>query len=396
MKMVIFLKAVCVSAAVLLSTSVFGQLIRNPAAELQEFCTFDAPRKTLVYLDQSVIAKNDGDWFKDILNKIDYLPSEEIHVVMISAQNSRVQEVWRVCHPSLSRSNYELEKQKDSIFSRGVDNRIQDARQLFDQLMIQSLAQPLATTALVEKPSYTSNFPQKSILEAIYYDSGRFNLDENKITRVIIFSDMVENSELFSPTGVGDPSYARAAALAANQRYPVSFNGASFYVYGVGYTNTNSSLAQHLKAFWENWLHGSGGYLASFNTQLVVPTVGELESVAYRGIMRQLDGSNVAVQLRLGFAGAGKLESSWFGIQNVRYPLSGEYLCANQICEINAAIQFADASLELFRVGDVLKLKGQRDQPSGTVGAIDDLTRTPNGEVFSMQVEFTKEPRINF
>ncbi len=392
------MKGVLIAPLVLISAISHAQLIRNPAEELQEFCEYPSSRRTIVYLDQSIIAKSDGDWFRDIQNKISYIPSEEIHFVMISSADSRAQEIWSVCYPSMSDKDLAAAREEDSMFSRGIDKKIEDSKLTFSQLLTQALAFPLNGTTLSEKPSYSNDFPQKALLEALYYDSGRYSLDGSKVTRVILFSDMVENSNLTNPNALTSVSEAIASAKSASVRFPVDFNGAEFFVYGVGYSHSNSDLNSNLEIFWRNWFHQSGATLSGYSAQLTVPSITSLEPISYRGMMKQIDGSNVSARLRLGLTNDGKLENSWFSIQNARFPLKGDYVCVtgSDECQFNATVTFADDSANLFRRDDVLLLTGSLEQLSGTIGAVDDLTRTPDGKIFSMPVEFTKDARLSF
>ena len=380
------------------SSFVAADIFKNPAASLNSFCKTPSPRQTLIYLDQSIIATKDEDWFKDIRNKLKFLPSERIQVLMISSEDSRVKDVWSVCYPSMSKKQYEQEKENQGLFETSVDKKIADAKSLYNKYLNSALAAPLAKTKLEHKPNFESHsFPSKSLVEAIYYDSGRFDLS-NGITRVVIFSDMVENSEYASPINLTEVNSLKLAQETA-ERYPMELNNAQFFVYGIGYSHGNSSLNLNLQKYWENLLIDSGAYLASFHSQLNLPKTSSLSfsPYSYTGVMMQANGTKVATDLRLGFAENGVLTNSWFGVLDDRYPLKGGYVCKQNQCTVNAEIIFSgDPEKHMFRKKDIITLTGELNKLKGTIGAKDDLTRTGDGSKFSMVVLFEQDNSMRF
>jgi len=379
-----------------LLTPANANLFKSAGGGLKAYCDVPSPRQTIIYLDQSVIAKNDPDWYRDIQNKIKFLPSERIHFAMITAQDSRIKEIWSVCHPSMSPEAYKKAKKNQSIWKKGVDKALKDTQKFYNKYVLNALSAPLATSPLTEKPSYNGNFPAKSLVEAIYYDSSRYNLS-NGVTRVILFSDMVENSKLVSAQKLTSPEDSKILARKAAKRFPLDLKNTEFYVYGVGYTHKDSELDRNLETFWRYWLNNSGAHLKSFHAQLNIANSDEIfEAVSFTGVMKQLDGSKAAAQLRIGYGVNGNLLNSWFGIRDIRYPISGIYQCKGGKCNIDAKIAFGDEAANMFQAKDALKLNGTRNMLSGTIGAVDDLTRTSDGKAFSMKVVFEQDSKLRF
>jgi hypothetical protein len=378
------------------TTPVSSAIFKSPDGGLKAFCDAPSPRQTIIYIDQSVVAKNDGDWYRDIQNKIKFLPSERINFSMINASDSRVKDIWSVCHPSFTQKAYLDAKKNESIWSKSTDKELKDTIKLFNKYMINALSAPLATTTLTEKPNYNKSFPTKSLVEAVYYDSSRYNLS-NGVTRVIMFSDMVENSDLVSPSKLNNPEQAKVLARKAAKRFPLDLNNTEFYVYGVGYSHKDSELDRNLETFWRYWLNNSGAHLKSYHAQLNIANSDEVfEPVSFTGVMKQLDGSRAAAQLRLGYGENGSLLNSWFGISDIRYPINGIYKCKGEKCDIDAKIAFGDEAASMFHAKDALKLSGSRNELKGTIGSVDDLTRTSDGKAFSMQVVFEKDSKLRF
>ena len=151
-------------------------------------------RQTVIYLDQGIISKKDPNWFKDILNKLKFLPGEQVQVVTINHGGSVVEEAWSGCYPALTEERYQKEKAQEgftSLVTGGVDDKLKNDQKMFSKWLKQGLAAPLARTQHSDVPRYTeSSFPIKKLVEALYYDAPRLDL-KNGISRVILFSDMV-------------------------------------------------------------------------------------------------------------------------------------------------------------------------------------------------------------
>lgn len=371
-------------------------LFNNPSSALEAFCDYSADRRTLIYFDQSIVSTNDADWFRDIQEKITFLPAERVSYRMISRNDSRVQEIWNTCHPSLSQSDLEEARANDSVFRRGIDRQLDDARSAFNDFQNSSLAYALADNPQDTIPHYGNNdFPRKSLVEALYYDSSQYRL-EGMTTRVIFFSDLVENSDLAEPDQLTDQETSYALARDAAERFPVDFHNAEFFVYGVGYTHNNSSLDRNLSDFWAMWLNKSNAQLSSFGRQLNLPEHGTtLDSASYRGAVEQDNGTQIAARLRLQVTGSGELSNSWLGVRDMRYPLEGERVCTGGNCTVRATISFADEADNFLREGDVLLLEGA-DTLTGSIGSEDDLELTPDGNRFALPAAFEKDSRITF
>lgn len=374
-----------------------SQIISNPAAELQKFCEYDTTRRTIIYLDQSVIGKKDENWFRDIQkNDLEYMPSERIHIRMIEEGRNSATEVWSTCYPKFTPEQYAIEKDNESIFSKGTDRRLKDAQDIFVRYLNRALAQPIANASNNDRPNYDGNFPSKSLVETLYYDSSQFALD-GKTTRVIIFSDMVENSKFFDPQNT-DEQAAHTLARDAAKEFPANFRNAEFHVYGVGYSHRNAELSRNLEKFWALWLNKSSGRLASFAPQLSIPLTGpELNTVSYKGMLMQFDESVIATRLRLSFTNSGKLNNSWLELFGNHYPLDGTYVCSDGVCTVNAKVAYVDPGMENgLQVGDALQLKGPLRELEGTLGSEDSTQLTPDGKVFKMRVKYDATPTLTF
>ena len=284
----------------ILSSEVSADLLRT--TDLKKYCSQEGvKRQTILYLDQGIIAKKDPNWYKDILNKTKFFPGERLQVVTIKTGGTKIEQAWDTCYPTYTANIYDALKSKEgfgSMFTGGVDENLANDLKSFNKSFTQALAHPLRDTKHDMPPSYSKgNFPGKKLVEALYYDAKRLDL-ENGISRVIIFSDMIEQSDLIEHSNF-DPS---TAVDKIAKRFPLFLNPASFYIYGVNYTNEDTSLNQKMESFWNAFLLKSGAVVEHYGTQLVLPKNNQLFSAhSYQGKLTQSDGKKLASKLRLAF-----------------------------------------------------------------------------------------------
>ncbi|MDP2488239.1 hypothetical protein [Vibrio splendidus] len=370
-----------------------GALIKT--ADLNKYCNYEkSQRQTIVYLDQNSIGKNDRDWFRDIINKLDYLPSEKLSIVQIN-DASRVEELFSSCYPKISDATYKKLLENKGFLDADPKKVLADDQKLFKGRIFGAFSKVMESSEHATKPNFDSqSLPKKSIVEALYYDASRTEL-VNGLSRVIIYSDMLENSTTYSSNKKPIP-----AAVATAERFPVSYSNASIYAYGVG-TTTKGTDGRSLEVFWKNYFNLAGANLVSFQQQLPPKSNAIRSDVrSYKGVM-DLDGRNIALSLRLSKKqgqSSGTLTSSFFAIKDDLYPLKGTFSCKNNQCKISAKLAFT-APIETFsfQKDDVLALTGSFDgKLKGIIGSEDDTTTTETGDKFQYNVIFDADSTLTF
>lgn len=364
-------------------------------ADLNKYCNYEKPqRQTIIYLDQNSIGKTDKDWFRDIINKLDYLPSEKLSIVQIN-DASRGKELFSSCYPKISEATYQKLLEKKGFLDADPKKILADDQKLFRGRLLSAFSKVMEASEHTTKPSFDSqSLPKKSIIEALYYDASRTELT-NGISRVIIYSDMLENSAAYS-----ENMEPVQAAISTSERFPVSYSNAEVYAYGVG-TTTKGTNDRPLEIFWKNYFNLAGANLVSFQQQLppkVKATKTDVRS--YKGVM-DLDGRNIALSLRLTKVQGqdnGTLASSFFAIKDDLYPLKGTFSCKNNQCKINAELAFtAPTETFSFQKEDVLVLTGSFDgKLKGFIGSEDDTTTTETGDKFQYNVIFDADSALTF
>lgn len=376
-----------------LSTLLFSGLSQAQIIEtndLKRYCNQDGVhRQTVLYLDQSIISKTDALWYRDIVNKLKFLPGEKVQVVTVKSGGPEVELAWEACYPSYTPVTYKKLKEKTgliNLFTGDVDDKLKSDQGFFNKNFQSALAHPLIGTKHDTKPRFTKDtFPMKKLVEALYYDAKRMEFEKG-VSRVVMFSDMIEKSNLLDHNRF-EP---HKSAEQVSERFPMFLSYASFSIYGINYTHGESDLNAKMERFWRQYLLKSGASIAHYGSQLVLHKNTDMfELDAYDGYLVQSDGRKVAAKMRLGYFDNGELTNSVLTLGDEYLPLAGSISTSGKNVEVKASI--TDSTFKGFEKKDVLNLKGSPSMLKGVIGARDDRTVDEKGEVYRFSIELTKE-----
>ncbi|WP_435274946.1 hypothetical protein ACMAZF_17115 [Psychrobium sp. nBUS_13] len=380
-------KRIIIAAALFPALASANTLLKT--TNLDKYCqTNPGDRQTVIYLDQNIIASKDPNWYKDIVNKVDYRPGEKIQFVNINNGGSTVELIWETCHPSFTAEQYKKARANEgmgSIFMGGIDDTLKEDKKFFKKQFMRALAHPLQKTRHEMAPSYSkADFPRKKLVEAIYYDAKRLDIDD-VFSRVIVFSDMIENSELFNLTTFDPMEAAKSVA----KRYPMFLNYANFQIYGINYTNSETKINENIRDFWKQYLLLSGAYVEQYGAQLAVEEDSKTWQFSkYKG---HVTVGNVkgASEFRFVIGDDNKLRHGWLEIADLYLPVTGEIRCSGKNCSIDAEI-LASSNRDAFRKKDVLRIKGTNSKYKGYVGGKDESVIDAQGNTYQHSISLTQ------
>ncbi|GGN29201.1 MULTISPECIES: hypothetical protein [Marinomonas] len=383
-----FKKLLIISTLTTLSSIAMAEgLLRT--TNLDKYCEIEpGSRQTVIYLDQNIIASKDPNWYKDILNKVKYRPGEKIQFVNINNGGSTVELIWETCYPSFTQERLKQLKENEgfgSLFTGGVADNLSNDQKFFDKQVIKALSYPLQKTRHETAPNFSSSsFPRKKLIEAFYYDSKRLNVDDI-FSRVIIFSDMIENSELFKLDSFNPLEAAKSVA----KRYPTFLNYSSFQIYGINYTNSETKINENIRDFWSQYFLLSGAYVEQYGAQLAVEeNTIDWSFYKYKGYV-QVNGIKGASAFRMIIGDDGKIRHGWLEIADMYLPVSGEVKCSGQNCIVDADI-LASSNQDAFRKKDVLKIEGTLKSLKGYVGGKDESVIDSQGNPYQHPINLSK------
>ncbi|KIL99738.1 hypothetical protein CCC_03910 [Paramagnetospirillum magnetotacticum MS-1] len=341
---------------------------------IESWCNQSSPRQTVIYVDESIITQGDDKWARQLMNKIHFTPRERVQVVALRADAGTADQRFSLCYPDYSQAELEdlRRGQRISEFFTGTPmDQMRQAREQFDRGFRVALSSFIVKgQASGIAPVQTGPLPDKSIAEAMFYDEKRF-ATENGVSRLIIFSDMLQNSQSFQPTKENDPA---ASGIDAARKYAIRFNLAEVHVFGIGSTvPAGDPVNRKMEAFWRAFFLANGAYLEQFSNTL---NLGDSRSIAvkrWRGALAVAD-MHSEVNLRIMTDESGVLVNSWLVVNNSGgLPLEGKEKCVESMCEITAKLR---TDVGAFKRGDVLLLRGNAKEMKGAL-------KDPTGAKFS-------------
>lgn len=168
-------------------------------------------------------------------------PGERLLVGVIGAKGGDARVVMDMVRPAKSIWDSALKiRAKEKVFS-DCFAKMQDA-----------LLQP------------TEEKKTSAILETLSFVASSLTSDQAKSKRVLVFSDMVQNSAAVSFYGpkAPDPDVAMKTVEKGSLVFP--FGGAEVYVAGAGGKLLSDEKARTIEQFWRKYFEKSGGALKSY------------------------------------------------------------------------------------------------------------------------------------
>ena len=356
---------------------------------IEKFCQSDLkrPRQTLIYIDNQVLVKGDSQWAKDLLAKLsaNLMPSEPVTLVEMSPISGEMQELWQGCYPNYTSAELEkIKKESNSFFGSDPIKQLKNQQAFFRKQLGDALGKLLIAKGRnsAEIKINDDEPPKKQIIRAFSNDGARFDSTHGAI-RVIIYSDMIENSDLGSSLN--------EKTVGSDKTLSLDFKNAVFYVYGVGVTLSSQGIAtDRIKSYWKDILDASTGHLIGFGSNLIIPTTVPLSIHSY-DIEVIVDKKNDIRNGKMQFFvdHEGHLQDSFISIANKVQSIiqDGSFLCKDTKCTLSANTKNSVITTE---GNNEIKLTGSIEHQSGSLQIPN--AKLPNGKdaVFDITSELNK------
>ncbi|MCK9394486.1 MAG: hypothetical protein M0Q44_02720 [Methylobacter sp.] len=351
--------------------------------KIDHFCNVKSPRQTLIYIDDKVLVKGDTQWALQLINKTmaNLMPSEPVTLVKLATETGAAQERWKACYPDIPVTEMEKRKQSAGILEKFTT--ADPSKQLKEQQAVFKAQMTGALEKLLLENSHETaadSLAKKQVVRAFENDLARFDA-RNGAIRVIVYSDMLENSDLINGLSA-KPNEAKALADARK----LNFQNAVFHVFGAGKSGNN---ADGLKAFWEALIEGGSGTLADMGSELVLnakaPDVFKIYDVEI-----ELTKDDVRRgKLRLFVDSDGKLQESVLTIGTKQRSLldDGEFLCQQENCTLQAK---ARRPVVVAEGKEEFKLTGLHDKLTGKLQIPGTQLSDGKEAVFNMTIKLSK------
>ncbi len=367
MRRVVFpvaLAAVLLFATPAPAASLFGSDGLDPA-----WCRTPAPRQTVLYIDDMMMAEGRSDWATKLATKLraTLAPGESVAVVRLLAATGQSREIWAGCWPGLTEADRAAANTRSiaDLFSRDAASRLEEQQRYFvrdfglalTQIYTDAKRPPGAVQIDIANP------PDKEIIRALASDEARFSQSKTTI-RAVIYSDMAENSDLgsvFKPAATPPENYGKK--LGSYLRNSV------FYAFGIGETVRQAAVTDRIRNFWSAALTSMNASVGGLGADLNIPNVVPSRSYAFTVDLTR-DGQDFDGRLSLLVDAEGTLTDSWLGISRLSIALvGGTFRCRgepeNPTCRLDATTNGGIATLT---PSETIVLTG--NQRSGLTGQL--------------------------
>jgi hypothetical protein len=350
--------------------------------KIDQFCAVKSPRQTLIYVDDQSLVKGDTQWAVQLINKImdNLMPSEPVTLVKLATGTGVAQELWKACYPDIPVTELEKHKQSAGILEKIIS--ADPAKQLKGQQSVFEAKMRAALESLLLENSHekVADSPvKKQVIRALENDLARFDARTGAI-RVIIYSDMLENSDLINGLS---PKPNEANALANTRK--LNFQNAVFHVFG---TDKSGNNTDGLKAFWEALIDGGSGNLADMGSELVLNSKAP-DTFKIYDVEVELGKNEIRRgKLRLFVDSDGKLQESVMttGTKDRSLLEDGEFVCQQEICTLQAKTRH---SVVVQEGQEEINLTGSQDKLTGKLILPGKLSSGKEA-IFNMTIKLSK------
>lgn len=343
-----------------------------------DYCRQPAQRSTFIYIDITTPGVPTQQWLQPILASVGFAPREPVALIWFNPANGEGKQLFFDCFPGLTPEE-EAALARDpgtqfrSLFvGPGAQGWLRDQRRF-----LADLAQASALLAGASS-GRTGTTATKAVAEFLASERRRFN-ESAGVPRLIIYSDMAQNSSFASPASSRNiPAEVEQAA----RRIPNDFGYAEVHVYGAdpgfGGAIQPGSREGALAAFWRGYFQRSNAQLKSFDRSLSIrradpnSPLDPAQLFTWQGGIAHLSGGDqnryapAAMQMLL-FAHGGRVENAWLSFPGVgAVPIAGTMRCGSTL-ECAFVGQLEGDLAGALRRGDTFEFSSAADRIQGSI-----------------------------
>lgn len=352
-------------------------------------------RRTLVYVDRQALSLSHDEqgWF-DALNQVlqqTMTTAEPLEIVVLdSAEGTTKAHGPALCYPVIE------ERYHERFASTGIsglltNDLIDQLPELQKEIVVQM--QDKVGPGYVGAPQTRSRqaaqrMDARHLLRALQSDTARF--DSDLPTRIILYSDMIENSDLAGLEAIlaADGEQRLELAAAAADGLPrLDFQGAMVYGFGTAAALEDPAETEALSAFMQQVVYLANGYPVDFSRELAVRAVRP-SSVSRYDMEIEAEGRTLKGRMQLMGDASGRLTDSFLdlgtGNRSAHFD-SGRLICSqDEQCQLEGKL----ATALLFEDPENVFLDGSRDSLSGHLGFRNDrLADSDNPALLPLEAE---------
>lgn len=332
-------------------------------------------RRTLVYVDQQSLSLNTSDlgWFDSLNQMLQQTMStaEPLDIIILNSADGTAKHYGEtLCYPVID-ERYQEHFRSSGLGSLLTNDLIDQLPKLQQEIVKQMQDQVVPAYANAPEQlnaSSPSQIGERHLLRALQADAARFGDDTP--TRIIIFSDMIENSSVAELEAILEASQEEMVALAnqAVEQLPrLDFQGAMVYGYGAGRLLEDPATVDALSSFMQQVVYVSNGHPGSITRELAVRPVRPVDSQRY-DVVVTVNEQPYRGRMHLLSDQAGRLTDSYLdlGVGNrSAHFASGRMICSDSNdCQLEGEL----ATALVFEDPENVFLEGQPTALEGHIG----------------------------
>jgi len=344
-----------------------------PISANKKYCndTTKTQRATSIYLDLG--NTNEKKFATSLMSSLknNFLPHERVQIFTINPEDSSVNLAFNSCAPKLTPKEIKKVKSEGSLKYMLGGNPIDMAQE--DMSFFMSSIK--ATLIKIYKNNVANNYDSKALIEMLYNEGANF--EDNQMQRVILYSDMLQNSSELEL----DSIFKNGAAEKISNEYQVNFNFAEFYIF-TSKKKFKISKYNKLSKFWKEYFELNKAHVVSFNDNLKLPKITALGYKKYEGKLF-LNEKSYESQIFINYSSQFDTSNSWFIINEIdAIPLKGKVKYSKGKL-VNATLKINDINKNyhpLFAGDEKFKLQFKGKTLEGVL-KIDNAEVILNGKV---------------
>ncbi len=280
----------------------------------KKYCTniTDNQRVTSIYLDLS--NTNEKKFATNLLSSLqdNFLPHERVQIFTINPTDSSVNLIFNSCAPKLTLKEIKKIKAEGSMSYMFGGNPIETAK----EDMSFFTASIKATLVKAYKTNVANEYESKPLIEILYNEASNF--EEYPMQRVILYSDMIQNSDEIAQS----TPFGKYDITAISKEYKTNFNYANVYIF-TAKKKFGISKYNKLALFWKKYFELSNADVKVFNDNLKLPNIKYMKYKKYEGKIF-LNNKSYQSQILINYTEKRKVANAWFIINEIdAVPLTG-------------------------------------------------------------------------
>lgn len=360
------------SLKTVVTSALFLTLITTQSFASKKYCNklTDLQRTTSIYVDLG--NTNSAEFGRNIMSELfeNLVPHERVQIFTINPLEASIKQVYNSCAPILSQDEIKKVKEAGSFKYMLGGNPLDAAKE--DFTFFSSEIKSVLSRAFQENVSNDAD--KKELIEMLYGESTNF--EEFPMQRVILFSDMLQNSSETKKEDIlnetSDGKYL--------MNYMVNYNNAEFYIFT---DKKKLKISEHNKLvkFWKDYFELSNGHVAYFNDSLKLQKTKSVKLEKFEGTLT-ISGKDYIAKMLISYSDKLEAVNTWFIVNMIdSVPLRGKVKLEKgslSRAELNVA-DIIPENHEVFSFGEKFSIIVKGNKLSGTI-VIDNTEIVVNGE----------------